>query len=74
MASPHQLDLISPADDVWSVTRLTTTVKRMVESEIPAIWVRGEGDGPIAGPRPKRGRAGHPGDAAHISLPRHNAA
>jgi len=42
MAFPHQLDLISPADDVWSVTRLTTTVKRMVEGEIPAIWVRGE--------------------------------
>jgi len=42
MASPDQLDLISPADDVWSVTRLTTTVKQMVEGEIPAIWVRGE--------------------------------
>jgi exodeoxyribonuclease VII large subunit len=42
MASPHQLDLISPADDVWSVTRLTTAVKRMIEGEIPPIWVRGE--------------------------------
>jgi exodeoxyribonuclease VII large subunit len=36
------MDLLSPADDVWSVTRLTTTVKRMVEGEIPALWVRGE--------------------------------
>lgn len=42
MAFPHQLDLISPADDVWSVTRLTTTIKRMVEGELPALWVRGE--------------------------------
>lgn len=42
MTLSHQMDLISPADDVWSVTRLTTTVKRMVEGEIPAIWVRGE--------------------------------
>jgi exodeoxyribonuclease VII large subunit len=42
MAFPHQLDLISPADDVWSVTRLTTTIKRMVEGELPALWIRGE--------------------------------
>ncbi|MGN6392272.1 MAG: exodeoxyribonuclease VII large subunit [Gemmatimonadales bacterium] len=41
-AFSHQMDLLSPADDVWSVTRLTTTVKRMVESELPAVWVRGE--------------------------------
>ena len=42
MTLSYQMDLISPADDVWSVTRLTTTVKRMVEGEIPALWVRGE--------------------------------
>jgi exodeoxyribonuclease VII large subunit len=42
MASSYQMDLISPADDVWSVTRLTTTIKRMVEGEMPALWVRGE--------------------------------
>ncbi|MGH7511320.1 MAG: exodeoxyribonuclease VII large subunit, partial [Gemmatimonadales bacterium] len=42
MTLSDQMDLISPADDVWSVTRLTTTVKRMIEGEIPAIWVRGE--------------------------------
>jgi len=42
MAFSHQIDLISPADDVWSVTRLTTTVKRLVEGGLPAIWVRGE--------------------------------
>jgi exodeoxyribonuclease VII large subunit len=42
MTLPYQMDLISPAEDVWSVTRLTTTVKRMIEGEIPAIWVRGE--------------------------------
>jgi len=42
MATSYQMDLISPADDVWSVTRLTTTIKRMVEGQMPALWVRGE--------------------------------
>jgi exodeoxyribonuclease VII large subunit len=42
MALSFQMDLISPADDVWSVTRLTTVVKRLVEGELPALWVRGE--------------------------------
>ena len=45
MATSYQLDLISPADDVWSVTRLTTAVKRMVEGRFPPIWVRGEVSG-----------------------------
>ena len=36
-------DLNSPAtDDAWSVTRLTTTVKRLVEGQLPPVWVRGE--------------------------------
>jgi exodeoxyribonuclease VII large subunit len=42
MALSPQLDLITPADDVWSVTRLATTVKRMVEGDPRPIWVRGE--------------------------------
>ena len=42
MAFSHQMDLISPADDVWSVTRLTTAAKRLIEGHLPAIWVRGE--------------------------------
>lgn len=38
------LDLspITPTDDVWSVSQLTTTVKRIVEGEFMPIWVRGE--------------------------------
>jgi exodeoxyribonuclease VII large subunit len=42
MGLAPQLDLITPADDVWSVTRLATTVKRMVEGDPRPIWVRGE--------------------------------
>ena len=45
MALSFQMDLLSPADDVWSVTRLTTVVKRLVEGELPALWVRGEVSG-----------------------------
>ena len=45
MAFSYQIDLISPSDDAWSVTRLTTTVKRMVEGQLPALWVRGEVSG-----------------------------
>ena len=45
MALSHQIDLISPTDDAWSVTRLTTTVKRLVEGQLPALWVRGEVSG-----------------------------
>ena len=37
-----QLSLITPTDDVWSVSQLTTAVKRMVEGAVPALWVRGE--------------------------------
>ncbi len=36
-------DLSTPADDVWSVTRLTTTTRRLVEGEFNRpIWIRGE--------------------------------
>jgi exodeoxyribonuclease VII large subunit len=32
----------SPTDEVWSVSRLTHMVKRLVEGEMPALWIRGE--------------------------------
>jgi len=32
---------IGPSDEVWSVTQLATSVKRLIES-VPALWVRGE--------------------------------
>ncbi len=35
-------DLISPTDDVWSVSQLTSAVKRVVEGAFEAVWVRGE--------------------------------
>jgi len=35
-------DLITPTDDVWSVSQLTNTAKRIVEGEFVPIWVRGE--------------------------------
>ena len=34
--------LIAPTDDVWSVSRLTATAKRIVEGEFMPLWVRGE--------------------------------
>jgi exodeoxyribonuclease VII large subunit len=33
---------IAPTADVWTVSRLTAAVKRVVESEMPPMWVRGE--------------------------------
>src|SRR2546428_2477757 len=42
MALSFFSDLITPADDVWSVSRLTNTAKRIVEGEFVPIWVRGE--------------------------------
>jgi exodeoxyribonuclease VII large subunit len=41
MTLPFQTDLLAPPDEVWSVTRLTLTAKRVIE-EFPQIWVRGE--------------------------------
>jgi len=36
-------DLITPADEVWSVTQLTTAVKRIVEGSFERpLWIRGE--------------------------------
>jgi exodeoxyribonuclease VII large subunit len=42
MSSPLQLSILSPPDDVWSVTEVVGTARRVVESEFPDIWVRGE--------------------------------
>src|SRR5712691_1621780 len=33
---------IAPTDEVWSVSRLTAAVKRVVEGEFMPLWVRGE--------------------------------
>jgi exodeoxyribonuclease VII large subunit len=36
-------DLITPADDVWSVTQLTTAAKRIIEGSFERpLWIRGE--------------------------------
>jgi exodeoxyribonuclease VII large subunit len=32
----------STTDEVWSVSRLTHMVKRLVEGEMPPLWIRGE--------------------------------
>jgi exodeoxyribonuclease VII large subunit len=42
MAFPYQLSLISPTDEVWSVTQLVTATKRLVEGEFMPVWIRGE--------------------------------
>ena len=42
MALPLDPLLLAPTDDVWSVTRLTTAAKRIVEGEFLPMWVRGE--------------------------------
>ena len=31
-----------PADDVWSVSQVTSAVKRLIERDLGAVWVRGE--------------------------------
>jgi exodeoxyribonuclease VII large subunit len=33
---------IAPTDAVWSVSQLTAAAKRVVEGELPRMWVRGE--------------------------------
>lgn len=33
---------MSGLDEAWSVTRLARTIKRRVEDDFPAVWVRGE--------------------------------
>jgi exodeoxyribonuclease VII large subunit len=42
MSSPLQLSILSPENDVWSVTDLVRTARRVIETEFPDIWVRGE--------------------------------
>jgi exodeoxyribonuclease VII large subunit len=36
------MDLLSTAADVWSVSDLVNTARRVIEAEFPNIWVRGE--------------------------------
>jgi exodeoxyribonuclease VII large subunit len=42
MALSFQLSLISPTDEVWSVTQLVTATKRLVEGGFMPLWIRGE--------------------------------
>jgi exodeoxyribonuclease VII large subunit len=42
MAYSLQLPSIAPTDEVWSVSRLTSAVKRLVEGEFMPVWIRGE--------------------------------
>ena len=37
-----QLSLIAPTDEVWSVTDLVTTAKRVLEGGVMPTWVKGE--------------------------------
>jgi exodeoxyribonuclease VII large subunit len=36
------LPQIAPTDEVWSVSRLTSAAKRLVEGEFMPVWIRGE--------------------------------
>jgi exodeoxyribonuclease VII large subunit len=42
MALSFQLSLIAPTDEVWSVTKLVTAAKRLVEDGFMPVWIRGE--------------------------------
>jgi exodeoxyribonuclease VII large subunit len=42
MAVSPQLSLIGPTDDVMSVSQFNAAVKRLVQGQIPALWIRGE--------------------------------
>ncbi|HEU5041170.1 MAG TPA: exodeoxyribonuclease VII large subunit [Gemmatimonadales bacterium] len=42
MAIPAQLSLIAPTDEVWSVTRLVGTARRVIEGGFMPMWVKGE--------------------------------
>jgi exodeoxyribonuclease VII large subunit len=37
-----QLLSMSPTDEAWSVSQLTSAVKRLVEGELLPVWIRGE--------------------------------
>ena len=42
MAHSVQLSAFSPTDDAWSVTKLLSAAKRLVEGELLPVWIRGE--------------------------------
>lgn len=42
MAITAQLSLIAPTDEVWSVSELVATAKRVLEGEFVPMWVKGE--------------------------------
>jgi exodeoxyribonuclease VII large subunit len=42
MALSFQFGSLAPTDEVWSVSQLTSVVKRLVEGELMPVWIRGE--------------------------------
>ncbi|MGI9039613.1 MAG: exodeoxyribonuclease VII large subunit [Gemmatimonadales bacterium] len=42
MALSFQFGSLSPTDEVWSVSQLTASAKRLVEGEFVPVWIRGE--------------------------------
>ncbi len=39
---PLPFEVPVPADDVWSVSQVTSAVRRLIERDLGAVWVRGE--------------------------------
>jgi exodeoxyribonuclease VII large subunit len=42
MSNPLQLSALDPTDEAWSVTKLVSAAKRLVEGEFVPVWIRGE--------------------------------
>lgn len=42
MTLSFQFSNLAPTDEVWSVSQLTASAKRLVEAELMPIWIRGE--------------------------------
>jgi exodeoxyribonuclease VII large subunit len=42
MSNPLQLSALDPTDEAWSVTKLVSAAKRLVEGEFMPLWIRGE--------------------------------
>ncbi|MBA3521828.1 MAG: exodeoxyribonuclease VII large subunit [Gemmatimonadales bacterium] len=42
MALSFQFGNLAPTDEVWSVSQLTASAKRLVEAELVPVWIRGE--------------------------------
>jgi exodeoxyribonuclease VII large subunit len=42
MAHSYQLSALDPTDEAWSVSKLVSAAKRLVEGEFMPVWIRGE--------------------------------